>query len=87
MSRKRQLIIDYQQKFGDEQGERILKDLERLCPLFRNGVDIARGADVNKILVLEGRGDVLKYIYRMMQRDPNAVPQTHALNITFMEES
>ena len=87
MLNKKKLIVDYQQKFGDEQGARILADLERRCQMFRHGIDTSKGIDPNKILVLEGEANILKYIYRMMKRNPNEVVQSTALNITSDVES
>jgi len=84
---RRKVTIDYQQKFGDEQGSRILKDLERLCPLLRGGIDIGKGVDSNRLLVMEGRSDVIKYIYRMMRKDPNEVTQKQATNDIIPQES
>ena len=62
MSRKKQIIIDYQQKFGDEQGRRILQDLEKHCTLFRKGLTPSADIDVNAVLVMEGQSNVIKHI-------------------------
>lgn len=85
--RKKQIVIDFQQKFGDEQGARVLADLERRCVLFREGINYTKGVDTNALLVMEGEANVLKYIYKMLNRNPNEVVQTHALNITSIPES
>ena len=82
MLRKKQLIIDYQQKFGDEQGSRVLKDLEKHCTLFRKGLSPGTGIDVNAVLVMEGQSNVIKHIYNMMQKDPNQPAPSTAINIT-----
>ena len=82
MLRKKQLIIDYQQKFGDEQGIRVLKDLEKHCTLFRKGISPGAGIDVNAVLVMEGQANVIKHIYNMMQKDPNQSSPSTAINIT-----
>jgi len=78
--RKRKITIDYHQKFGDEQGKRILADLAKQCPLLTGGIDISKGIDPNKVLVLEGRSDLLKYIHRMLGTDPNVERQEVARN-------
>ena len=80
MIRRRKVVIDYHQKFGDEQGGRILADLRKRCVLFDGGVDVGKGVDVNRLLVMEGEANVLKYIYRMLGTDPNKVRQEAARN-------
>ena len=77
--RKRQLIIDYQQKFGDEQGQRILKDLRKLCVMFDRPVT---SGDPTSLAIRIGEANVIKHIYRMLGKDPNAPAQSTAINIT-----
>ena len=77
--RKRQLIIDYQQKFGDEQGQRILKDLRKLCVMFDRPVT---SGDPTSLAIRIGEANVIKHIYRMLGKDPNAPTQSTAINIT-----
>ena len=79
MIRKRQLILDYQQKFGDEQGDRILKDLRKICVMFDRPV---KGGDPIALAIMIGESNVIKHIYRMLGKDPNAPIQSTAINLT-----
>ncbi|MCP5006523.1 MAG: hypothetical protein GY941_21675 [Planctomycetes bacterium] len=85
--RNKSIVVDYHQKFGDEQGARILADLQKQCPLMTGGIDISKGIDQNKVLVLEGRSDILKYINRMMGKDPNEERVVEARNINTVTET
>ena len=77
---ERQTIIDYHQKFGDEQGKRILEDLERRCVLVRHGIRHEHGVDVNRLLIMEGEADIFKYIKSMLEKDPDKKRQKKATN-------
>ena len=69
MRQRKQIVIDYHQKFGDEQGGRVLANLRKRFPwLDRPTVSV--GQDVNAILIAQGEANVLKHIYRMMRVDP-----------------
>jgi len=82
LGKQKQITIDYRQKFGDEQGERVLRDLEKRCLLFRGGINTAKAIDVNTLLVMEGEANVIKYIYKMLSRDPLEDRPDKAINIT-----
>ena len=66
---KKELIIDYK-IFNTDSGKNVLADLKRKCPLLTEGVNTKAGIDVNVLLVETGREDVVKYIYKMLGRDP-----------------
>lgn len=68
---KKQLVIDYKTVFGSEEGKAVLADLKKKCPLLTEGVNLSEGIDVNKLLVMTGREDVVKYIFKMIGKDPN----------------
>ncbi len=81
MMRKKQLIIDYQQKFGDEQGKRVLQDLRKFCTAFDNPITCN---DPTALAIEVGKANVMKHIFRRLRLDPNdaeALP-TKAINIT-----
>ena len=67
---RRQLIIDYKTVFGTESGKNVLADLKKKCPLLTDGVNTNAGIDANVLLVLTGREDVVKHIYKMIGKDP-----------------
>ena len=66
---RKQLIIDYK-IFNTESGKNVLADLKKKCPLLTEGVDTKAGIDVNVLLIQTGREDVVKYIYKMLGKDP-----------------
>ena len=74
---KKQLIIDYQW-FTTESGKNVLDDLKKKCPLLTEGVNTKAGIDVNVLLIQTGREDVVKYIYKMLGKDPLEERDTHA---------
>lgn len=78
--RNRQLLIDYKNVFESPEGKRVLEDLRKRCPLLTEPISTAGGIDPNKVLVLEGQNNVLKHIYKMLRRDPNAEPPEQAVN-------
>ena len=80
LGKRKQLAIDYQRTFESPEGKRVLADLRKSCPTLTAGISVARGLDVNMLLVLEGQNNVLKHIYKMLRRDPNEEPPSHVLN-------
>jgi hypothetical protein len=48
----------------------VLADLRKKAPLMKGGLDIKGGVDVNALLVMQGRSDVVLHIYRMIGLDP-----------------
>jgi len=76
----KQLVIAYKNTFESPEGKMVLADLKKRCPLLTGGLNTASGIDVNKILVLEGQNNVLKYIYKMLNRDPNEEAPSHAVD-------
>lgn len=78
-SSKKQLIIDYKAVFGTESGKNVLADLKKKCPLLTEGVNTQAGIDVNVLLIQTGREDVVKYIYKMVGKDPLEERGTHAI--------
>ncbi len=64
------LINDYKKAFGGESGANVLKDLKSRCPLLTDGVDLSKGVDEKVLLIMTGREDVVKYIYKMRGKDP-----------------
>jgi len=81
MLRKRQTVIAYQRVFESPDGRVVLDDLKKHCPLLTDNPNMSNGLDVNKLLVQTGEANVLKYIYRMLKRDPNEERPAAALNI------
>jgi len=78
-NRTKSLIIDYKSVFGSEAGKAVLADLTKRAPLF-GGLDIKPGVDTNKLLVMQGRSDVLLYIYKMLKKNPYSEREEHATN-------
>ena len=78
--RNRQLLIDYKVVFESPEGKRVLADLRKRCPMLTDGISTTGGIDPNKVLVLEGQNNVLKHIYKMLRRDPNAEAPEQAVN-------
>lgn len=78
--RNRQLIIAYKNVFNSPDGKIVLADLKKRCPMLTEAIATSSGIDVNKLLVLEGRSDVLKHVYKMMGRDPNEEATDRAVN-------
>jgi len=78
--RNRQLLIDYKVVFDSPEGKRVLADLRKRCPMLTDGISTTGGIDPNKVLVLEGQNNVLKHIYKMLRRDPNAEAPEQAVN-------
>lgn len=71
MSKRKQLIIDYQAVFGTDNGKRVLADLRKRCPFLTSSIQTDKGIDTNKLLLLEGERRVLLRIYTMLRLDPN----------------
>lgn len=67
---RKQLIIDYKTVFGTESGRNVLADLKKRCPLLTEGVNTKAGIDANVLMIQTGREDVVKYIYKMVGKDP-----------------
>jgi len=65
------LVVAYKNTFESPEGKKVLEDLCKRAPLLTAGVN-GSGLDVNMLLVLEGQSNVLKHIYKMLARDPNA---------------
>lgn len=74
----KQLLLDYRNTFDTEWGRRVLDDLRKKAPLLTEGTKYANGVDVNRLLLQEGEANVLKYIYKMLARDPNEEAVTRA---------
>ena len=77
---KKQLVIDYRRTFETPEGKRVLADLRKRCPLLTAPLATASGVEVHSLLVQEGQNNILKHIYRMLSRDPNAEAQEFAEN-------
>ncbi len=77
--KSKSLIIDYQTTFGSKAGKAVLADLTKRAPLF-GGIDIKAGVDVNKLLVMQGRSDVVLYIYKMLKKNPYSEREELATN-------
>ena len=75
-----QIIRDYNRVFATPEGQRVLANLARRATLLRDGIKTTDGVDVNKLLVLEGEANVVKHIYTMLRRDPNAETPSKAIN-------
>ena len=67
----KQLLIDYRNTFESETGKRVLDDLRKNSSIVTEGIKYRNGVDVNRLLVQEGEANVIKYIYKMLGRDPN----------------
>jgi len=76
----KKLTLAYRNTFTSPEGERVLADLGKRCPLLRSSIRADKGIDVNKLLFLEGQRSVLLHIYSMLNRDPNAETQDKAIN-------
>lgn len=74
------LVVAYHNTFMSPEGQKVLADLRKQSPLLTGGLSVSGGIDVNRLLVLEGRNDVLKYIYKMLHRDPNEEVPDKATN-------
>jgi hypothetical protein len=79
---RRQLLLDYRNCFGSPGGKRVLADLRKKCPLLTEATNASGGVDVNKLLIRTGEANVLKYVYKMLGRDPNEEAVEHARNET-----
>ncbi|MEK0324883.1 MAG: hypothetical protein QQN63_04185 [Nitrosopumilus sp.] len=76
--RGRQLIIDYHQRLGDEVGDRIMKDLRKSAHF-----DAPLTSGNPTTLALEaGAANIIKHIYKMLRKDPNALTEKTAISIT-----
>jgi len=67
----KKLLVAYRNTFDSPEGKLVLDDLKKRAPMLTEGVKASGGIDIHRLLVLEGRSDVLKYIYKMLSRDPN----------------
>jgi len=56
-----------------------LKDLRKLCVLFDRPVT---GGDPTSLAIRIGEANVIKHIYKMLGKDPNAPEKSTAINIT-----
>jgi len=74
------LLIAYRNTFLSQDGQKVLADLTKKCPLLKEGVKTTGGVDVNQLLVQEGYSSVIKYIYKMLRKDPNAEVVEAAVN-------
>ena len=72
------LILAYQNTFNSPEGKKVLEDLKKKAPLLTGGV--GPSPDMNTLLLLEGQSNVIKHIYKMLSRDPNAEAVEHARN-------
>jgi hypothetical protein len=79
LRRSKNLVIAYKNTFESPEGKLVLADLRKRSPLLTGGLNTAGPIDVNRLLVLEGQNNVLKYIYQMLKRDPNEERQSHAI--------
>lgn len=80
LKKTRDLRIAYHNVFESPEGKKVLADLRKRCPLLTDGINMGGGIDVHKLLVLEGQNNVLKYIYKMLGRDPNEDRPEEAMN-------
>jgi len=78
MIRKNQLTIDYHQKFGDEQGDRLLKDLRRVSHF---DAPLTSGNPIT-LAIKVGEANIIKHIYKKLKKDPNAPERSTAINRT-----
>lgn len=76
----KQLLIDYRKTFLSTEGQRVLADLRKRCPLLTDALSVSNGIDVNKLLFLEGQRSVLLHVYKMLGRDPNEEAAERAVN-------
>ena len=77
----KKLLHAYHVTFDSPEGQVVLADLRRRCPLLTESLSTANGVDVNRLLIEEGRRSVLVYIYKMLKRLPyDENRQTHVLN-------
>ena len=76
----KQLLLDYRNTFNSPEGKRVLADLKKRCPLLSGPLGIAKGVDVNMMLVMEGQSNIVKHIYTMLNRDPNEESPERAVN-------
>ena len=76
--KKQALIIAYKNVFNSPEGKLVLEDLRKKAPILTNG--ISPNTDMNTLLLLEGQGNVLKHIYKMLGRDPNEEQADRAKN-------
>lgn len=76
---KRTIQGAYKRIFGTEDGRAVLEDLDKRCPLLRDALNIQNGVDVEKLLVEQGRRDVLVYIYKMINEDFFSRREDHAI--------
>jgi len=79
------LIVAYQNWWNSPDGKIVLEDLKSKCSLLAEGLKVDSGVDVNKLLVLEGQSNVIKYIYKMLKRDPNEQQPQKAVNRSISE--
>ena len=77
-----QLIIDYQQTFGSEMGQRVLADLKRLSKLNSSFVPIDNEGRIDPLQLMrnEGQRSVLVHIYTKLGKDPFETKQERAIN-------
>lgn len=78
--KSKSLLIDYKSVFGTEAGKAVLADLMKKAPLLKGGLDIKDGVDVNALLVMQGRSDVVLHICKMIDKDPYSEREEHATN-------
>ena len=76
----KKVVVAYHNWWNSPDGQIVLEDLKKRCPLLTEGLKVSEGVDVNKLLVLEGRSDVIKLIYKMMGRNPNEEVSQKAIN-------
>lgn len=78
-NKKKSLLIDYQW-FKTDAGKNVLADLEVLAPLLRGIIKATDSFDANRMFLLEGRSDVIKHIYMMLNKDPYSEREEQATN-------
>jgi hypothetical protein len=76
----KKVVVAYHNWWNSPDGQIVLEDLKKRNPLLTEGLKIDSGVDVNRLLVLEGQNNVLKYIYKMLKRDPNEEQPEKARN-------
>lgn len=76
---KRTVQGSYKRIFGTEDGQIVLGDLDKRCPLLRDALNTQNGVDVEKLLVEQGRRDVLLHIYKMINEDFFSRREDHAI--------
>jgi|TARA_R100001443_G_scaffold76228_1_gene83687 cytidylate kinase len=62
----KQLVTDYKITFGTEQGERVLRDLENRCHMFRT--TNVKG-DAHESAFMEGQRAAILFIKQMITRE------------------